>query len=318
MKKMLRILSMACILGLCVPCASVMAEIPEAYTHSSLRRMVYMPNGAGPFQYYAQNDPIWQRTLYEANGSGSLRIFGDGGCNPTSLAIVISSLVPTKHLQLLSLQAKEGHPYALCSCSVSGTNCVVHSADPAAALSMLVTGQDFHAVLPLAFADYALGNNQDNRQYRVRSSSEGGNGGTSSAMFQPIADVFGLSYRSTRNLNELFESLDRGGMAIALCNGNSQIFSGANGHYIVVCSYDDEYVYILDPFIRDEYKKDRFKVIEPVEPGVKKIRRSNLSRTGISSYSLFEAAPVAFYANLDAAPGDTAQDAAADGPHNPS
>lgn len=287
-----------CLCFLCIYLSPVCAEVPEAYTRSTLQREVYLPNGAGPFRYYAQNDPIWRRSIYEAYGSKSQRLFGDGGCNPTALAMVVASLVPPEHLALLANHAAEGRDFLLCSCSVNKYYCQLRSKDPTHTSSVLTTSEDFLTVLPLAFGDYATGNNPEKKQYRVASPSEGGNGGTSYSLFEPIAAIYGLSYRMTKEIGDAYATLDRGGMVIVLCSGNSQIFSGSNGHYVVLCAHDEEYVYILDPFVRDEYKKDRRKVIEPIDIGVKKVNKANLRRVGFGSYALFEAAPASFYADI--------------------
>lgn len=284
-----------CLCCICAYLSPVCADVPEAYTHSTLQREVYMPNGAGPFRYYAQNDPIWRRSIYEAFRSNAKRLFGDGGCNPTALAIVVASLVPSEHLALLADHAAEGRDFLLCSCSVNKYYCQLRYKDPTHTSSTLTTNQDFLAVLPLAFGDYATGNNPERKRYRV--SATGGNGGTSHNMFEPIAAIYGLSYRMTKDIEDVYATLDRGGMVIALCSGVSQIFSGSNGHYVVIGSHDEEYLYIMDPFVRDEYKKDRRKVIEPIDTGIKKIMKVNLNRVGFGSYALFEAAPASFYAD---------------------
>ncbi len=304
-------------------CSVSFAEVPEEYTHSELQRQVYMPNGSGPFQYYAQNDPIWQRTIYEASRSDSQRVFGDGGCNPTSLAMVVASLVPADRLNLLGLQAAKGRTFTLCSCSVNKYFCHQHRKDAAHVQSTLVSGRDFLQVLPLAIGDFATGNNSFNELYRVRSTRSGGNGGTSKNLFQPIADAYGLSYELTKEFDRVLGTLDRGGMAIALCSGNSQIFSGSNGHYVVLCSYDKEYIYVMDPYVRDEYKRDRNGIIESVDVGIKKVKLENISHTGFGNFALFEPAPQTYYASIPLLADPYGANAAAaaaiiaEGPHRP-
>lgn len=313
-KTMCRLLAALLLVMISFSNLPALAEVPEAYQHSAMQRQVYMPNGSGPFQYYAQNDPIWSRTIYEALDSDSLRVFGDGGCNPTSLAMVVASLVPTERLNLLGMSAAGGRTFTLCSCSVNKYNCHQHRKDANHQISTLVSGEDFRAVLPLAIADFATGNNPISQIYRVPGKRSGGNGGTSQNLFAPIAEVFGLSHRLTRDIDQMLATLDRGGMAIALCSGNTQIFSGSNGHYVVICSYDEEYLYVMDPYVRDTYKKDRRKIIEPVDTGIKKVKRDSVKHTGFGNYALFEPAPETYYASMPILINPyTSQTASADG-----
>ncbi len=281
---------------LCAIAPVVRADVPEGYVQSDLRRRVTMPNGAGPYQYYAQNDPIWERSIYEASRSSSLRLFGDGGCNPTSLAMVVASLVPPEYLGLIAEESAKHRDFSLCSCSVSSFFCQEHKTGRLHTPTPLVTGWDYLSVLPLVFGNYATGNNPTFTMYRLAGAKAGANGGTSTNLFAPIAQAYGLTYTMTRSERDIYATLDRGGMAIALSSGRTQIFSGSNGHYLVICSYDDTYLYILDPYVRDTYTKDRHHVIEKVEPGVLKIRRDSLARTGIGNYALFEPAPPTYYA----------------------
>ena len=298
MRKKKPLLCAALFLACALMCTAGLAEVPAEYAASRLQRQVYMPDGSGPFQYYAQNDPVWQRTIYEPMESDTQRVFGDGGCNPTSLAMVVASLVPVERLNLLGLIAARGRTFTLCSCSVNKYFCFQHRKDPDHVQSTLITGQDFLKVLPLALADYATGNNPTYDRYRLPGTRSGGNGGTSKNLFEPIAALFALDYQLTQEFDQVLSTLNRGGMAIALCSGNTQIFSGSNGHYVVLCAYDDEYLYIMDPFVRDGYKKDRQKIIEPVEDGVKKVKLENLSRCGFGNYALFVPAPTPYYAGI--------------------
>ena len=50
--------------------------------------------GLGTFMNYAQNDELWENMRYEGKGSGKYRIFGDGGCGPTAIAMAIANLCP--------------------------------------------------------------------------------------------------------------------------------------------------------------------------------------------------------------------------------
>ena len=269
-----------------------------AFEDSRLQRIVYMPNGAGPFHYYAQNDPVWNGLVYEAPNASSQRPFGEGGCNPTALAMVVATLVPAERLNLLGLNTARGRTYTMCTCSVNKHFCYMGRKDPSHVRTTLLSGDDFATALPLAFADFATGNNANHRLHRLVGSRQGGNGGTSKTLFEPIADVYGLSFRSSRQMSDVITTLDRGGMAIALCSGNSHIFGNGNGHYVVIASYDDEYLYIMDPFVRHSYPKDRRGHIELLDEGILRIKRTCGKNVGFGTFALFEPAPETYYASL--------------------
>ena len=44
--------------------------------------------GIGPIRYYAQNDPLWARMVYEPRGAQSARTMLSSGCGPTAAAII--------------------------------------------------------------------------------------------------------------------------------------------------------------------------------------------------------------------------------------
>lgn len=278
--------------------AHVLAEGAERFEDSTLQRLVYMPNGSGPFHYYAQNDPVWSRLVYEGPKASTNRPFGDGGCNPTALAMVVASLVPADRLNLLGMNTAPGATVTMCPCSINNPSCYLSRKDPSHVSYTLVTGEDFAATLPLAFGNFATGNNASQRLYRLLGSSQGGNGGTTMDLFEPIAAIYGLSTRNTYDMDEIYATLDRGGMVIALCSGITQIFSGGNGHYVVIASYDDDYLYVMDPFIRDKYKKDRFALIEKLDDGILRVKRTSQKHIGFGQFALFEKAPDAYYADL--------------------
>lgn len=278
-----QILALGLTCALLAPCGSAVAELPEAFQHSEYRRLVYTPNGAGPFQYYAQNDPIWFHTIYEGYGTKTAkRPFGDGGCNPTALAMVIATLLPPERLPDILTFNNPKRKFMMCEHSVNEYFC--RERIPGHGYSELTTPDDFLMVLPLVFGNYATGNNPSMKRYRVKAEN---NGGTSSSMLEPLATAYGLDFGTTRSLEEALDAIDDGAMVIALCSGVKQPFSGTNGHYVVLASYDQDYIYVLDPFIRDVYPKDKKGVIEPVEPGIKKIRMENVPDLLIGYYNIF-------------------------------
>ncbi len=286
-------LSLVCLLGLSfgVPAR---ADFPPEYAVSDYRRLVVMPTGKGPFQYYAQNDPIWTDTIYEAPRAPRQRPFGDGGCAPTALAMVVASMVPQDDLAKLADQGYKGAPCIMCKESLNELYCPIFMHNPAHQRYYPVTAMDFMHVLPLALGNYAAGNNPQRIKYRVGGSLEDGNGGTSSNLFAPIAKLFGIKIGFSYDIEDVYKTLDRGGMAIALCSGGEQAFSNGPGHYVVLADHDDTFIYVLDPFLRDKYPRDYRKVVLPIEDGVKKVEKEKLRRAGFNRFYLFShSAPVA-------------------------
>jgi len=300
MKKMTRrlLIAILVITSLSSVSFTAFAELPTSFDNSRFQRVVYMPNGAGPFHYYAQNDPIWNNLVYESANASSQRPFGEGGCNPTALAMVVATLVPTERLNMLGMSAAKGRAYTVCTCSVNKFYCHMGRKDPSHVRSTLITGDDFATALPLAFGDFAAGNNTGNRLHRLVGSRQGGNGGTSKTLFEPIANIYGLSLRISREMSDVIATLDRGGMVIALCSGKSHIFGSGNGHYVVIASYDDQYLYLMDPFVRRSYAQDRKGLIEQLDDGILRIERTCGKSVGFGTYALFEPAPSTYYASL--------------------
>ena len=117
--------------------------------------------GRGEVRYYAQNDGLWIDLIYETPSSTKKRPFGDGGCNPTALAMAVRMLVDEKDLP--SIASDAGRPYSLCNCSLNKNACGYGHAR-----YYLTSPRDYDRFLPLVFADYACGNNT--RGVRSRSS----------------------------------------------------------------------------------------------------------------------------------------------------
>ena len=56
---------------------------------------------------------------------------------------------------------------------------------------------------------------------------------------------------------------------------------------MILASFDDEYLYFLDPIIKESYKKtDKNKVLEILDTGLVRAKRSDLRKLYLSSYSL--------------------------------
>lgn len=254
-------------------------ESPAPFEDSQLRRMVTLPTGKQMY-YYAQNDPIWDRTRYETwNTEGRRRTFGGGGCNPTALAMVIAQMVQEADLPLIAQHTRDGAPVSFCPGTVTSYFCANHKKDE---VLTLTTAEQYKKLLPLVFGHYACKNNAENRAFR-------NGGGTSDDLFDAIAAIYGLSVTATTDVEEAVAALENGGEVIFLSGGEAQPFSTGSGHYGVLADADEAYLYLLDPNIVDCYPKDIMQILEPIEnePGMLRVEKKMESWMCVSYYFIF-------------------------------
>lgn len=249
-------------------------DLSVAFEPSQVRRLVTLPTGA-QVQYYAQNDPVWSLARYEVrNGDHRRRTFGLSGCNPTALAMVIATLVPQAELTRLLDGLNEPAP-VVCRGTVGDIYCEFDDEDVRIALD---TPQLLHDYLPLALGRYALGFNAQGERYRLTP------GGTTYRMFEPVAALYGLRVESAQGVDAAFDALDAGGLAILLCAGSTQPFSGGDGHYVVAAGYDADFLYLLDPQLVEEYPRDNRGALQqaPGEPGLLRVPRELVWRLSVT------------------------------------
>lgn len=262
-------------------------ESPRPFDDSTIRRYITMPGVTGrTLYYYAQNDPIWNDTRYElSNRAGARRTFGGGGCNPTALAMVVANLVPEEALPLIDQHTKNDRPIAFCPGTVSGFFCKDHEEDEVLELE---EPWEYKALLPLVFGHYSCYNNDQGRIFRSEAKKDGG-GGTTYKLFDPIADMYGLTLSTTKSEDDVRTAIDNGSMVIALCGSSLQIFSEASGHFVVIGDYDQDAFYVLDTQVMEKYPKDKRHAIEFVqgEPGLLRIANENIYRMCVSYYFIF-------------------------------
>lgn len=292
----IRISFTALVLCLCLLCTAALPSLAAGASYDGLPRdealpfavrtyakEVTLPTGRGPLQYYAQNDPSWFDVLYEPDRSKTRRTFGAGGCNPTAMAMIVANLVPEERLPELIDSSFKGNGYTLCECALYGYFC--HRKSEEGHRITLSTPEEFKALLPLALGMYAAGNNKTHQTFRAK--ANGDRGGTTWDLFEYVAKSYNLTYAWSRDAKDMMRVLDAGGLGILLCSGGSQPFSNSTGHYVVVADYDDTYFYFLDPFVRDEYARDKDGIIEPVETSVKKVKIENLPDLFPSRFFMF-------------------------------
>ena len=217
---------------------------------------VHVP-ARGEMQYYAQNDPVWARMRYEARGSNQARIFGQGGCGPTSMAMAIANLVPEESLGGLAAYAKMKNGFTFCTCSVNQYYC-----NHTHAQYRLETPAEFKRYLPVAMASFATGNNI----WGENSRADGG--GTSTAFMKRATEAYGLYFTLTKDRDAALSALEDGAMVVASTGGASSPFTGG-GHYLTLASVYEGKLYILDPYLKTDYSKtDKRHLLTQIEPGL--------------------------------------------------
>jgi len=236
--------------------------------------MVDVP-GKGFMRYYAQNDPMYATVKYENRRQNNRRKFATGGCVPTSLAMALANLVPMERLIELDQESYKGRGYTFCVCSCGPYHCNGKHEQ-----YKLTTAEEFYRYLPMVTGAYACGNGPKAIIYRRN------HGGTSTSIFKIFSDIFGLGFKSKLTHEEALAAIDEGGICIVSTGGRKTPFA-KGGHYMILASYDEEYLYILDPVIKESYKEtDKDGYLEILSPGLVKARRSDLKKLCLTTYTV--------------------------------
>ena len=231
--------------------------------------------GAGTWMIYGQNDPLWDRMIFEIAGSSRHRPFGDGGCGPTSIAMAIANLVPPEKLPLLNSYATEPLGYVFCPCGIDDRWC-----DLGHVPYQLKTPEDFLRYFPLAVGSFAMGNNTFGVQGRRDSY------GTNMSYLESICSVYGISVKSVRTLDEAIPYLRRKDTMAVCCVSGSHTPFTRNSHFLVLARVTNEYIYVLDPLRRETYgEQDPSGIVEIIVPGLVRVKLENAAQchfTGIN------------------------------------
>ncbi|MDO4484243.1 MAG: hypothetical protein Q4C54_07380 [Clostridia bacterium] len=77
-------------------------------------------------------------------------------------------------------------------------------------------------------------------------------------------------------------------MSIVSTGGTGSPYTGG-GHYMVAAAADDTYIYILDPYMKEDYSKtDKRHVIEVLEPGLLRVKIADWRSLALyGSYNFF-------------------------------
>lgn len=243
---------------------------PMAYS-----RVIDVP-GVGEWYYYAQNDPEWNRSLYEAQGSDLYRVFGGAGCGPTALAIALSrQLTPEEMTTLIDHKHPKREGFSYCPCSINYYRCHDRTHEP----TYVVTPEEYLHNLPRVLGSYAAGNNDDRHKYRNTFD------GTSLSLFKEIAEDYGLDYVGTKDWDTACQALQDGYSIITTVTKG--IFT-TSSHYIVLAHVDEEWIYILDPWMRVEYELDKKGRLEVIEPGLIRAKKADLRHLGLYGFYMIK------------------------------
>ncbi len=226
--------------------------------------------GRGKTRYYAQNDELWQSLTYEADSSSKMRPFGDGGCNPTALAMAVRSLIPQEDLPGIALDMVR--PFSMCRCSLNKAKCGYGHAR-----YYLTTSADYDRFLPLVFADYACGNNRNG----VSSRSEAK--GTVGGYMKYVCGSYQLSLETVTDMETGLAAVKEDGKAVVVYCSSGGAFTTV-GHYVFLAWWDDQNVYFLDPLCRTEYRTNHAKYMHILEPGLVYMSFEELRYAGITNF----------------------------------
>lgn len=239
-------------------------------------RLVNVP-GRGMMQYYAQNDPVWAKMVYEPKGTTTYRPFGQGGCGPTSMAMAIANLVPMESMGGISAYARTESGFTFCRCSVNRYYC-----DRTHAQYKLTTAWEFKHYLPVVLANFATGNNSWNEKSRTE------NRGTGTAFMLRAAEAYGLEFTVSKSGEEAIAALKRGAMVVASTGGTESPFTGG-GHYLTLAHADNTYLYIMDPYLKSDYSKtDKRHLLTQIQPGLLRARVEDMDQLLLYTFYIVE------------------------------
>ncbi len=234
----------------------------------------------GRWMRYTQNDPLWKKLVFETQTCARKRPFGDGGCGPTAVAMAVVNLVEKEDLCKLSAFASSPFGFTFCSCSVNDYWCSGKHLQ-----YRLTEPDDYVRYLPLAVASFATGNNIWGVQGRTSGF------GTSMRYLENLCQVFDLSLTQTYQIQETLAFLKKEHtIAIACTSGYGSPFTKTS-HFVVLAGVDDDYLYVLDPLQRDNYRDlDRKSYLEVITPGLVRIKLDNATQCCLAPIYLLQRA----------------------------
>ncbi len=249
----------------------------EMDSRTTLNGYVSVEN-VGEWMSYSQNDPIWDKLVFETQTSSRRRTFGDGGCGPTAVAMAIVNLVDKEALPKIAEYASSPYGFRFCKCSVNDYWCSGKHLT-----YQLTTPDEYLRYFPLAVASFATGNNV----WGVQGRSD--RFGSSMRYLENLCSIFDISVTQTYQFDEAITFLQtEKTIAIACTSGYGSPFTKTS-HFLVLAGVDDEYLYVLDPLRRESYENlDRKNYLEIIEPGLVRIKLENAAHCNIGPIYLLK------------------------------
>lgn len=226
-------------------------------------KLIKLPN-SNNIVYYAQNSPEWGDLIFSEADHEKMQYFGDSSCVISSLSLAIANLVPMEKLSKITEKM------------IESPKIDTHSMTRDFGLSPeerfeIKKDEDFFRYFPLVLGNYVCGNSK----VKLRNSKQ------SQSNYQPILDFYGLKFIVSKKLDDLFNTIDRGGLVVTSSVGLP--FSEV-GHYFVLADYDDEYIYMIDTYARDRVKyNDDGKYMQIVERGLTKFKIEDFNNVRIGT-----------------------------------
>ena len=229
--------------------ASEEAIIKESY-RTAYDRLITV-NGK-TWVFYAQNNPVMGKAY--SRYPDRLRV-GDSSCAPTALANAIVNSVPYESIDTIAQLLRR--PMRIDSGIVQQYREFATKPKfyPEATC-------DYFRLLPLVIINYAMKNNNSGiTDYR------------STQYYPYILDAYGIPYDRNEDVSVCLEEIRDNGAIVITCTGTRDSpISQTVGHFFLLLTVDDEYLYCMDSFVRDEYPLDQKHWIEILEPGLFRVK----------------------------------------------
>lgn len=251
----------------------VKAEMDERETKNGF----FTVDGVGTWMVYGQNDPVWNRLIFETANSSRRRPFGDGGCGPTAVASAIANLVPREELGKIANFSASMYGFRFCPCSVTENYCSgLHQR------YVISTPEEYLRYFPLVVGSFATGNNLLGVQGRRDS------WGTNMSYLETLCGLYDLSVTTINDQQEAVEFLrQKRGMAVT-CTVRTSPFTGSS-HFLTLAGADEEYLYVLDPLRRENYGElDPYSWLEILTPGLVRVKLDKIAQIPMHPIYLLE------------------------------
>lgn len=220
---------------------------------------------------YAQNDELWARSKFESVNYKKRRPFRDGGCGPTSVANAIANILDKKDLLKFKAIAKNEDGYVFSSDSVNDIFCKDRHK-----LYSIESEDEFLRYLPMVIAGIATGNNVWGQNAR------GNHYGSNLVYLPKLCDALGITIEKAKSREDAIKAI-RADKTVAISTVRGRPFTRGS-HFLLLLGSDDEYVYVIDSFRRDNYEEFNAQdILNVVTPGLLAIKHEDVEKCGFMS-----------------------------------